>query len=143
MEPKSERQAILQEKSLQLMLLDQELRKIEEQYKFIDQNIANIELTKINLDEVKNLKEEKDILASLAEGIFIKAKAEKGDKVLINVGKGVVLEKSIDEAKQILNAKIDELSMLKTILSSEAQKLLNEIKSIEEEVRELTGQKII
>jgi len=130
------RQEILQEKSFQLALLDQELRKIEEQYKLLDQSIANIELTKLNLDEIDKV-EKTEVLASLAEGIFIKAKIDKLDKVLVNVGKGIVIEKSIDEAKEILNKRIEELSLLKSLLASEAEKILNEIKTIEEEVNKL------
>ena len=135
-EEKKKAERMLEEKSLQLALLDQELRKIEEQYKLIDQTIMNIELTKLNLEGIKKLKKT-EILASLAEGIYVKANIDSVDKVLVNVGKGVVVEKTIEETKEILDKKIDELSMLKTILSSEAEKILNEIKIIEEEVNKL------
>ncbi len=127
----------LQEKSLQLILLDQDLRKIEEQYKLIEQSIANIEMIKANLDEIKKLKENNEIFASLSDGIFIKARMEKPDKIFINVGKGIVLEKPIDKAKEILDARIEELSLLKSVLSGEAQRLLDEIRLIEEEVKKL------
>ncbi|MEM1535419.1 MAG: prefoldin subunit alpha [Candidatus Pacearchaeota archaeon] len=135
---KEEAKRILQEKSLQLVLLNQELKKIEDQYALIDQSIANFELTKQNLDEIKNIKD-KEILAQIAEGIFLKARASEEGKVLINVGKGVVLEKSVDEAKEILDAKIEEFSLLKSILSNEAKKILDEIKFIEEEVKRITS----
>lgn len=131
-----EKQKALQEKGFQLALLDQELKKVEEQYRLLDQSITNIEVTKLNLDEVKKIKNT-EILASLAEGIFVKAKIDKIDKVFINVGKGIIIEKNINEAKEILNKRVEELSVLKSLLTKEAEKILGEIKSIEEEVREL------
>ncbi len=131
-----ERKKILEEKGIQLLLLDQELKKIEEQYKLLDQSIANIELIKANLDEIKNEKE-KEIMVSLAEGIMIKASKEKTDKVFVNIGKGIVVEKTIEEAKNFLDKKLDEIYMLKSLLSSEAQKILNEILAIEEEIKKL------
>ncbi|MEM4358209.1 MAG: prefoldin subunit alpha [Candidatus Pacearchaeota archaeon] len=131
-----EEKRIIQERGLQLLALDQELRRIEEQYAILEQNIISLELTKQNLNEVKKIKD-KEILANLAEGIFVMAKALENDKVLINVGKNVILEKSSEDAKKIIEARIEELSMLKTILSNEAQKILNEIKIIEEEIKNL------
>ncbi|MEM2932788.1 MAG: prefoldin subunit alpha [Candidatus Pacearchaeota archaeon] len=131
-----EEKRIIQERGLQLLALDQELRRIEEQYAILEQNIISLELTKQNLNEVKKIKD-KEILANLAEGIFVMAKALENDKVLINVGKNVILEKSSEDAKKIIEARIEELSMLKTILSNEAQKILNEIKTIEEEIKNL------
>jgi len=133
---KKEKRKILEEKGIQLLLLDQELKKIEEQYRLLEQSIANIELTKNNMDEIKNLKE-KEAIVSLAEGIMIKANIEKVDKVFVNVGKGIVVEKTIDEAKNFLDKKIDEIYMLKSLLSSEAQKILDEILMIEEEIKKL------
>lgn len=131
------RDHFLQEKSIQLVLLDRELKKIEEQYKIIDQYMNNLELTKENLDKLKATKKDGEILASISEGIFVKALAIDNDKVLINVGKGIVLEKNIDEAKQVIDTKITEFSLLKSILGTEAEKIFNEISTIEAEVKKI------
>lgn len=135
-ENKEEIKKVLEDKSFQLLLLDQELRKIEEQYKIIEQNILNIENIKINLDEIKNIKE-KEFFASLGEGIFIRANIKDNEKVLINIGKDIVIEKKIDEAKEILDKKIDELYILKSLLISEAEKIIKEIKFLEEEINKI------
>jgi prefoldin alpha subunit len=131
-----EKQKILEERGIQLLLLDQELKKIEEHYKLLDQSIVNIELIKANLDEIKGIKE-KEVMVNLAEGVMIKANVEKIDKVFVNVGKGIVVEKNIEEAKKFLDKKIDEIYMLKSLLSSEAKKILDEILAIEEEIKRL------
>jgi prefoldin alpha subunit len=131
-----EKQKILEERGIQLLLLDQELKKIEEHYKLLDQSIINIESVKANLDEIKGIKE-KEVMVNLAEGVMIKANVEKIDKVFVNVGKGIVVEKNVEEAKKFLDKKIDEIYMLKSLLSSEAQKILDEILAIEEEIKRL------
>jgi prefoldin alpha subunit len=131
-----EKQKILEERGIQLLLLDQELKKIEEQYRLLDQSIVNIELIKANLDEIKGIKG-KEVMVNLAEGVMIKANVEKIDKVFVNIGKGIVVEKNVEEAKKFLDKKIDEIYMLKSLLSSEAQKILDEILAIEEEIKRL------
>ncbi|MEM1577444.1 MAG: prefoldin subunit alpha [Candidatus Pacearchaeota archaeon] len=126
----------IEDKSLKLLLLDQELRKIEEQYKMIDQSILEITNIKINLDEMKYNKE-KEILANVGEGIFVKAEIKDKDKVFVNLGQGIVIETTIDEAKEILEKRIDELYFSKSLLANEAEKILNEIKILEKEINKI------
>lgn len=133
---KEELQKALQEKSIQLLLLDQELKKIEEQYRLLDQQIINIQLTRQNLDKIKDADE---ILASFAEGVFVKASLADKQKVLVNVGKGIVVEKSIEEAKKILDSRLEDLAMAKVLLSKEAERILNEIEAMEKAIKEFTS----
>jgi len=128
-------QRVLQEKSLQLILLDNQLKKIEEQYRILDEHITNIYLTRQNLDKIKKANE---IFAGVAEGIFIKANITDKQKVLVNVGKGIVIETTIEEAKRILDARMENLAMIKVMLSKEAEKILNEIETMEKTIKELT-----
>lgn len=70
-----------------------------------------------SLNELKNISNEKEILFPFVNGVLVKGKITFKDKVLVNIGHNVVVEKSIDEAKELIKKRKEDL-----------ERYLNEIK---------------
>jgi len=51
-----------------------------------------------NLKELKNVQKGNEMYVPMGAGIFVKAQTEETHNVVMNVGAGVCVEKTVDEA---------------------------------------------
>jgi len=88
--------------SAEYVLLRNLVQSLQERIELLNQLINNIEVTLNSLEGIKNLKEENEVLFPLGGIVYVKSKVLITNKVLINVGAGIVLEKNISEAMEYL-----------------------------------------
>jgi prefoldin alpha subunit len=78
---------------MQLSMLEQQAREIQQQVALVNQKIGELDVLKFSLNKL-NTSKEKEFLAPLGEGVFAKAFLE--DKELfVNVGSKIIVKKSI------------------------------------------------
>lgn len=99
------------------------------------QNIEN----EINRSEeaIKNLKEKTISLFTLGSGVFVSGEVKDANKVLVNVGAGIVVEKSIDEALEFFKERKKEIAEAKEELLKEIGAISERLKGIDKEAREI------
>ena len=100
------------------------MRSIESQVSTLHQQIQNFEramievATSINaLKEIQKLGKDNQSLIPIGAGVFIDAVMKKQDKVLIDVGSGAIVEKTIDEAIEVLTQR--EINIRNNIMGTE------------------------
>jgi len=111
---------------MKLSMLEKQAGKIQEKMEVINQEILEFEKIKGSLDELKGKKE---ILANLGRGIFVNCEI-KDKEMLVNIGSNVVLKKSIDETKKIIDKQISELERIKDNLEKEIEKISLELRAV-------------
>lgn len=126
-----EKQQEMQRKAMEANLLENQIRQIEQQLMLVNQQFLEIQTLQFNLDELKKIKEERDILVPLGRNVFIDAKLKINDKVLVNVGEKVIVKKSIDGAKKILEKQKDKFLKARDEMSGEMSKIIENISKIE------------
>ena len=106
-----------QETLMQLAELEQQMNQLEQRLALIDQQAVEMQTLELNLDQIAKGKE-KQILAGLGKGIFIKANLEdkNNKKLIVDVGSNVLIKKSIPEAKEIIKEQIKKIFEFKQIL---------------------------
>ena len=107
-----------------------ELQLIQRQVQQIHQQIQA-------LDDFAVAKPGSESFVTLTPGLFVKAKIEQTDAVMLNVGGGAVVQKSILEAKKIVSGQTVELSKLQEELTEQLQKLAERAEKLQEELRKL------
>ena len=107
----------------ELQMLNMQAQAIGEQIERIDSGLMEIEYLKGNLDELKSAKENSEIFAPVSNGIFVKARLEKNNKLLVNVGNNIVVEKSVDDTKKLLDERIKEMSEMRDKMVEQMQKI--------------------
>jgi len=108
-----------------LLELNQQLDYYHELMDQLEHNLAILNKLKEDLNSLETLKEGDEILAPLANGIFLEAKLITAKKLKVNVGNGVVVEKSIPDTLKLLEKQEVEILSSK----SEVQKKLEELYS--------------
>ncbi len=128
-------QAEIQQKAIQLQLLDEQLRQLEQQLQLVDERISKMQLIILHLEELAKTKPLTNMLASFDEAIFINTKLLDNKQVWVDVGKNVVVKKTIPEAQQFIGKKIEELIAVRNEIAKQAEALVNEIEKIDAELR--------
>ena len=129
----------VQEKIYLYQILKNQEELLSEQIMLLEQEIENSIITENVVKELENQKGN-EIFASLGKDCFMRAEL-KENKILVNLGAGVLAKKSIPEARQILEKRGEELRKKKDELSQRLEKILTQIEKLEPEIQKLLTQK--
>ncbi|HLC52079.1 MAG TPA: prefoldin subunit alpha [Candidatus Nanoarchaeia archaeon] len=136
-ESESANQELLREKFMHFQQLQQHIEQINEHIETLNLQNVDIDTSKTAILEFSTSAKNQEMLAPIANGIFVKAKVTESKKLLINVGADTVVEKTAEQIVQLLAEK--QLETTKQI--GEAQELLQEFNEqamkIYKEVEEL------
>jgi prefoldin alpha subunit len=112
---------------------EEELRKLSVEMRFLEQtaetlqqrinmmNAAMTDLTYANmtLEGLEKEKQDAELLVPIGGSSYIKVKLANTDKVIVGVGAGVSIEKTLPEAKEIVKERLGELET--TMASAQQQ----------------------
>ena len=115
---------------LKLSMMEQEANKIEEQIKIVNQQVAELESLKLSVKKIDG--SEKEILAPLGKGIFVKSDI-KDKNLFVNIGAGVVVKKKPEEVIGLIDRQLDELNNIR-------EELVNALEGVNAGVQELVEQ---
>ena len=81
---------------------------VQKQMAALEQSAIEISTAINAIQEISKMKESKDSLIPLGAGAFAECSISKQDKLLIDIGSGVVVEKKTEEALKILESRKEE-----------------------------------
>lgn len=129
----------LQQKVLQFQMLQQQLEQVNQHLEMLTQQAAELDISINAVKEIGETKINNEILAPLAGGIFLKAELKENQKLIVNVGSGVTVEKTIPQVVELLqhqqveiSQKIVEADSVLQQLSSQAMKIYQEVQGSQE-----------
>lgn len=123
-------------------ILASQLEALKVQMEIIESSLEELEKTKVSLDEIEKIREEKkggkaEVLIPLGSGSFIRGSIENPDKILLSIGSGFAVEKSVGEAVGFIKSKIDELRKAKNEREKELLEVTEKLEKISPKVREI------
>lgn len=89
--------------------LEQQIQQVQGFVEELENSLDQVASIKESLEELKNTKGNEEMLAPIANGIFIKAKMLDNQKLKVNVGNGAVVEKTIPETIALLEKQEEEI----------------------------------
>lgn len=110
----------------------EQLKQVQE---YLDQTAEGIvEITNLigALDSLSTIEQGSRIFAPLANGVFLDASLNDSAHVRMNVGSGVVVKKTISEAKTLLEQQRKDLEVLRERATGDAMKLNLRMREIEQ-----------
>ena len=127
----------MQKKYMEYNLLDQKIKELQEKMEIVEQQLGEINNGLQTLEEFSNITDNKEILVPINNGIFAKATIKKEDKVLVNIGSSVVVDKTITETKALIEKQHEELAKIKQKITENITKLVNRAGTLEKELNEI------
>lgn len=125
----------LQEKVLAHRLIEARIESLLRQRGSLLQALMEIEETIKGIEELE--KENEDFLFSLGAQTYIPCKIVEKNKIIIEVGANIAIEKSLEEGKQILQKRKEELSKSISSIEAAISQLSSGLKELNEEIRKI------
>ncbi len=117
-----------QEQLIKIQLMEQEVNQLNQQLQLIEENIREFGELISSLNEIENNKN-KDILANLGKRVYLPVEI-KDNNLIVDVGKGNFVKKTISETKEIANNQTEKLTETK-------QEIMERLEVLQEEINNL------
>ncbi|MEK6872514.1 MAG: prefoldin subunit alpha [Nanoarchaeota archaeon] len=117
-----------QEQLIKIQLMEQEVNQLNQQLQLIEENIREFGELISSLNEIENNKN-KDILANLGKRVYLPVEI-KDNNLIVDVGKGNFVKKTISETKEIANNQTEKLTEIK-------QEIMKRLEVLQEEINNL------
>ena len=130
----------VQKKYIMLQMMKQQLNTLAEQKNLINERIAELAVSIDALKKLKDVKEGQNIMTTLGSNVFVSADIRDTEKVLVNIGNGILARKSREDAISFLDLRMNEIGDIDKELTSEINKYVEEIQRLEPELQKMVEQ---
>ena len=124
----------LRSKLLEFQLVENRLKVLESRRNLILSKIAEIERTIQCLDDVQK-SGESEILLSIGSNVYVPGSLKKSEKILVELGAGVAVEKSVEGARSFLEKKLKILENGIASIENEMVNLSQRLNELGREIR--------
>lgn len=105
--------------SVEMRYLEQTAETLQQRISMVNAAITDLTYANMTLDGIEKEKENAELLVPIGGSSYVKVKLADSNKVIVGIGAGVSVEKTVQEAKTALKERLDELE--KTMNSAQQQ----------------------
>jgi prefoldin alpha subunit len=105
--------------SMEMRYLEQTAEALQQRIQMVNAAITDITYANATLDGIEKEKENAEMLVPIGGSSYVKVKLADANKIIVGLGSGVSIEKSLPDAKATLKERLDELE--KTMNSAQQQ----------------------
>jgi prefoldin alpha subunit len=109
----------LRKLSMEMRYLEQTAETLQQRISMVNAALTDINYANMTLDGIEKEKENSELLVPIGGSSYVKVKLADPNKVIIGLGAGVSIEKTLAEAKGTLKERLDELE--KTMHAAQQQ----------------------
>jgi prefoldin alpha subunit len=117
----------LRKLSIEIRILEETAEAIQARINMINAVITDLNYASMTLEGLEKEKENAELLIPIGGNSYIKAKLENPDKVTVGIGAGVSVEKTLQEAKEIVKKRLEELEKSRISLQQQLSQVVNRI----------------
>lgn len=132
-----EKQKEIQEKVLVYQILQNQLEEFAKQGTVLETRLGELEITENALREMKSVKEDSGALFHLGAGCYGHGKLMDKNKFMVEIGAGIMANKTLPEAVSIIEERKKEIERVKTKLQLEMEKIGNSMNQLGLELQQL------
>jgi len=105
--------------SMEMRYLEQTAEALQQRISMVNAAITDIGYANMTLDGIEKEKENAELFVPIGGSSYVKVKLADSNKIIIGLGSGVSIEKTLLDAKTTLKERLDELE--KTMNSAQQQ----------------------
>ena len=125
----------LQDRILAYRIFESRLNALMRQRELIVNKIVEINST---LESINEIEKSDEALFSIGSEAYAKGRITDKERIIIEIGANIALEKNMKEAKETLEKRKEELEKSLAQIEEEAIKISSGLNSLAEEIRELS-----
>ncbi|MEM2918213.1 MAG: prefoldin subunit alpha [Candidatus Altiarchaeota archaeon] len=120
----------LQRNLLELEIYKKKFENLTQEMQMVELSLVELDNTKKAINILKNEKSSGETLVSIGSGVYSKANNLDNEKVLLGIGAGFYVEKTIDEASKILDERMEKLSKVANEIQKNASDVSDKISEL-------------
>jgi len=109
----------LRKLSVEIRILEQTAETLQSRINMVNAAKTDLTYASKTLEGLEKEKEKSELLIPIGGSSYIRAKLENPDKVIVGMGAGVSVEKTLQEAKEILKKRMDDLEKARASLQQQ------------------------
>ena len=118
----------------------EQLSSIDMQTQYLQAAIADFHKAKITVEQLHKTSDQSEILIPIGGGTFLNGTLTDHSKVLVDIGAGLVTEKTVDAAVKKIEERIKDLRENQEKLMSLAQKIENEATELSQKTQQMMNE---
>jgi len=105
------------------MIFRQQVSELENQLVALENRRSELEIVKQSITDMKHQKD-REIMIPVGAGVMILGKIVDEKNILVNIGANVVVPRTSDEAKKLIEEQLDEINKLQDSLKKELERFM-------------------
>jgi len=126
--------------SVELRFLEQTAEAIQSRVNMVNAVITDLVYASMALEGLEKEKENSELLVPIGGNSYIKAKLENPDKIIVGMGAGVSVEKTLQEAKEIVKNRQKNLEKTRMSLQQQLAQVAERISEGREKFESLAAE---
>jgi prefoldin alpha subunit len=126
--------------SVEIRILEQTAEALQSRISMINAVITDLTYANMTLEGLEKQKENAELLVPIGGNSYIKARLETPDKVTVGIGAGVSVEKTLQEAREIIKKRLEDLEKSRVSLQQQFSQVVDRINEDRERFEELAAQ---
>jgi prefoldin alpha subunit len=122
----------------ELRLLEGTAEALQSRVNLVNAAITELSFASATIEGLEKEKEGTPLLVPIGGGSFIKAEAATTETLVVGMGAGVSVEKSREEAKQIVDKRIAELDKSMNALQQQAGQVMERMRLVRQQLDDIS-----
>jgi prefoldin alpha subunit len=125
--------------AMELRILEGTAEQLQARLSLVTASLRDLNMSRTAIEGVEKENPDASLYVPVGGGSFIKAKLESNDTVVIGIGAGVSIERSLTEAKQIIQNRISEIEKSRESIQQQLIQIANRIQEDRDRLQELSA----
>jgi len=125
--------------AVELRILENTAEALQARLNLVNAALTEINFAKMTLDGVEKETPEASLFVPIGGGSFIKARLESTDNVIVGIGAGVSIERTMTEAKETVQNRMSELEKTRLSLQQQLVQVVGRIQEDRDTLQDLSA----
>jgi prefoldin alpha subunit len=125
--------------ALELRILEGTADAIQSRSSMVNAALTELVVAGMTLEGLEKEKTDAPLFVPIGGGSYIEAKLGSEDKVVVSIGAGVAIERTLKEAKGTVTSRIAELEKTRTTLEQQLRQVIEKIQDNRARLQEMSA----
>lgn len=126
--------------SVEMRFLEQTAEAIQSRINAVNAVMTDLTYASMTLEGLEKEKENAELLVPIGGNSYIKAKLESPDKIIVGMGAGISVEKTLQESKEIIKKRLENLENTRASYQQQLAQVAEKIGKDREKFESLTAE---
>ena len=124
---------------VELRILEGTAEALQSRISLVNAALTELRVANMTMEGLEKEKKEVPLVVPIGGGSYIEATLRGADKIIVGVGAGVAIEKTIKEAKENIGNRLGDLEKTRTSLQQQLAQVVDKIGGHRAQLEEITA----